>query len=259
MDRKRDTAPEIDGYVATKIEIWRHLKGSSQTWQYHHDSDWRPDGRMVRVSQSLESGETHIWKGEEDAGCPLVLSDPTDAEIEEAVRRHAHGHIRDMSSDIESLPDRTAARKLVEGGLRYGDYLGGGAWCKHEGRIMHAILALDEDGKQVVDYDNHPVTYPQPDRPAAVVVSWNVHDALPLVGHETVAPNLDAAIELVRKGLVPIPDIAEHGIDEAEIDRMDDDDSNEGILASEEFWDNAEYRKVVFDYNELVASTSPSP
>jgi len=259
MNRKRETAPEIEGLVATKVTTWSSWNGSSQVWQYHHDSDWRPDGRMVRVSQSLEDGKTHVWKGEGDAEHPIILHDMSDAEIVEAVRRLAAGHIVDMSSDVASHLYRSAARKLVEGGLDYGDYLGGAAWCKHEGRIMHAILALDEDGKQIVDFDNHPVTYPHPDRPVAVVVSWNVHDAFPLVGHETVAPNLDAAIELVRRGLIPIPDIAEHGFDEAEIDARDEDDSLEGITARDEFWNRTEYRQVDFDYAELVRGSNLSP
>src|SRR3712207_2800642 len=123
MDRKRETAPEIEGYAVTKVTTWSSWNGSSQTWQYHHDSDWRPDGRMVRVSQSLEDGKTCVWKGEGDAERPIILHDMSDAEIVEAVRRLAIGHIVNMSSDAESQPDRTAARKLIEGGLRYGDYL----------------------------------------------------------------------------------------------------------------------------------------
>jgi hypothetical protein len=246
MDRKRETAPEIEGLVATKVTTWSSWNGSSQTWQYHHGSDWRPDGRMVRVSQALEDGKTYVWKGVGDAEHPIILHDMSDAEIVEAVKRLADGHIVDMSSDAASQPARTAARKLA-------------AWCRHEGRIMHAILTLDQDGKSVVDYDDAPVTYPHPDRPVAVVVSWNVHDAFPLVGHETIAPNLDAAIDLVRRGLVPIPDIAEHGFNEAEIDLLDEDDSLEGIRARDEFWNRTEYRQVDFDYAELVRGANPSP
>jgi len=257
MDRKRETAPEIEGYIATKVTTWKSWNGSSQTWQYHHDSDWRPDGNMVRVSQSLEDGKTYVWKGKEDAEHPIILHDMSDAEIVESVKRLASGHIVDMSTDESTQADRTAARKLIEGGLDYSDYLGGAAWCKHEGRIMHAILALDEGGRQIVDHEDT-TTYPHPDRPVAVVVSWNVHDAFPLVGHETIAPNLDAAIEVVRQGLIPIPVISEHGFDEAEIDRRDEDDSLEGIQARDEFWNRTEYRQVDFDYADLV-SGAPKP
>jgi len=257
MDRTRKTAPAIEGYVASEISNHHSHHGASQAWHYHHASDYRPDGRKVRVHQSLETGVVSIWR-DDHVGQELKLATPWDTEIVAAVRGMSHGYVVDMSSDLESAPARAAAKKLIEAGFEYGDYLGRYAWIKADGRHYTALLALDENGASVLDDHDDPITYPGLSGGVAVCNSWNVHEAFALVGHETIAPNLDAAIELVRGGLMPFPNIADHGLDEAEIDRLDEDDTLQGIKARDEYWNRSVYKQVDFDYADLVMG-APKP
>jgi len=258
MDRKRETAPEIEGYVATPVTVFHSWNAFSQTWQYHHPSDYRPDARKVCVSQALDTGKTSIWRFMDDESC-LVLYDPSDADIARVVKEMADGHVVDMSSDEESLQDRTVSKRLLDAGFRYDEYLGGNAWTMTDGRYITAILGLDSHMKQEVGYDVDSVVYPSIDLPNAVIIAWHLNDAFPVVGHETVVPDLEAGLELVRNQALPRPNIADHGWDESDIDRIDRQYAAPGGMeAYESLVDSIKYRQVNFDYETLVRGSSPT-